>query len=113
MLGLRMAVLRRARGWSQAELARQLKISPSAVGMYEQGRREPALDMLVTIAEVFGVTADYLLTGRMGSRQDAEMAEQAFRRCVEETCGKTDRHRSGGLSRQEIAVLFAAVLTET
>ena len=63
MLGARIAALRRGAGFSQAELAQRLRISPSAVGMYEQGRREPSLDLVVQLARVFGVTTDYLLTG--------------------------------------------------
>ena len=63
MLGARIAGLRREAGFSQAELADRLGISASAVGMYEQGRRDPAVDMLVAMAEVFGDTTDYLLTG--------------------------------------------------
>ena len=112
MLGLRIAALRRGKGWNQAELAHRLQISPSAVGMYEQGRREPALAMLVSIANLFGVTVDYLLTGRMETQKDAETAERAFRRCVEEACRTGERRPGGGLSRQELAMLVAAVLTE-
>ena len=61
MLGERIMLLRRGSGWSQTELAKQLHISPSAVGMYEQGRREPSLQALVELAAVFGVSTDYLL----------------------------------------------------
>ena len=64
MLGDRIALLRRGRGWSQTELAHRLHISTSAVGMYEQGRREPSLEAVVELAAVFGVSADYLLTGK-------------------------------------------------
>ena len=112
MLGLRIAALRRGKGWSQAELAHRLQISPSAVGMYEQGRREPALAMLLSIANLFGVTADYLLTGKIETQKDAETAEQAFRRCVEEACRTREENRRGGFSRQELAILVAAVLME-
>ena len=63
MLGLRIALLRVEKGWSQAELARRIGVSPSAVGMYEQGRREPSLTLLVCLAQVLDVTTDYLLTG--------------------------------------------------
>ena len=61
MLGARIAALRRSQGWNQAELARRLQISPSAVGMYEQGRREPSAQMLVALARTLGVSVDYLL----------------------------------------------------
>ena len=40
-MGARIAALRRDAGWSQAELGKRLGVSASAVGMYEQGRREP------------------------------------------------------------------------
>lgn len=63
MLGIRIALLRAGKGWSQAELARQIGISASAVGMYEQGRREPSLSLVVRLAREFGVTTDYLLMG--------------------------------------------------
>ena len=63
MLGMRIALLRAEKGWSQAELARRSGVSTSAVGMYEQGRREPSLGLLVRLAQELGVTTDYLLTG--------------------------------------------------
>ena len=64
MLGFRIAMLRREQGLSQAELARRLHISASAVGMYEQGRREPSLDLVVALAKELGVSTDFLLTGK-------------------------------------------------
>ena len=63
MLGMRIALLRAEKGWSQAELARRIGVSTSAVGMYEQERREPSLGLLVRLAQELGVTTDYLLTG--------------------------------------------------
>ena len=69
MLGIRIAILRISKGWSQAELARRIGVSASAVGMYEQGRREPSLGLLVRLAQELGVTTDYLL---MGEAQHAD-----------------------------------------
>jgi transcriptional regulator with XRE-family HTH domain len=63
MLGARIAALRSRFGWSQAELAQRVNISPSAVGMYEQGRREPSLEVIITLSRVLGVSVDFLLTG--------------------------------------------------
>lgn len=63
MLGMRIAILRISKGWSQAELSRRIGVSTSAVGMYEQGRREPSLCLLVRLAQEFSVTTDYLLIG--------------------------------------------------
>ena len=65
MFGMRIALLRASNGWSQAELARRIGVSASAVGMYEQGRREPSLDLVIRLANEFGVSTDYLLIGNL------------------------------------------------
>lgn len=63
MIGTRIALLRRERGLTQSALAKRLAVSASAVGMYEQGRREPSGEILVAMAELFGVSTDFLLRG--------------------------------------------------
>ena len=70
MLSKQIESLRQRKGWSQTELARRLNISASAVGMYEQGRREPSIDMLVALAKEFGATVDYLATGSLCAISD-------------------------------------------
>ena len=70
MLNKRIASLRLSRGMSQAELARRLNISTSAVGMYEQGRREPSVDTLIALSREFGVSLDYLLSGKPDTIRD-------------------------------------------
>ena len=61
MLANRLRSLRRAKGLTQQELAGALEISASAVGMYEQGRREPDNETLTKFCRFFGVPSDYLL----------------------------------------------------
>ena len=63
MFGMRIALLRASNGWSQAELARRIGVSASAVGMYEQGRRVPSVDLLILLARLFNVSLDYLIIG--------------------------------------------------
>ena len=77
MLHKQIELLRRKNGWSQAELARRLHISPSSVGMYEQGRREPSISMLLALSKEFGVTIDYLVTGHICSITDSQIGKQA------------------------------------
>ena len=69
MLGQRIALLRRQAGMSQAELASRMGVSASAVGMYEQGRREPSVEGLIALSDILQVSTDYLLTGK-GSNTD-------------------------------------------
>ena len=108
MLGERISLLRRGRGWSQAELAHRLKISTSAVGMYEQGRREPSLSGLVTLSRVLEVSADYLLTGTPLTVGDRSAMGQALRQCL-----PGPKKGCGGFSEEELTVLYAAMLTES
>ena len=113
MLGERIAALRRRAGLSQAELAQRLRISASAMGMYEQGRREPSVDTLVAMAEEFQVSMDFLLTGRIRTLQEDEAMTQmllsSILRADERLAHRTDKP----FTRQELAVLFAALLMET
>ena len=111
MMGARIAALRRQAGLSQAELAQRIRVSPSAVGMYEQGRREPSADMLVQIARVLGVSVDYLLTGASG-REETESLENMLRDRITSADRRMEQRVNRPFSRQELAVLFAAMLME-
>lgn len=113
MLGARIAALRHSAGWSQAELARRLQISASAVGMYEQGRREPAAELLVAMASLFGVSVDYLLTGKPDTETERKIAQQTLLHSVAEMDKRFCRRGSRPFSRQEMVVLFAALLMES
>ena len=68
MVGRRIAALRKSAGLTQAELARHMHVSPSTIGMYEQGRRLPAIPMLTALSREFNVTIDYLVTGVLRNR---------------------------------------------
>ena len=61
MTGERIRSLRKQAGLKQSELAEQLGVSTSAVGMYENNRRVPPRPVLRRLCSVFHVTADYLL----------------------------------------------------
>ena len=110
MLGPRIAALRREKNMSQAELAKALKISPSAVGMYEQGRREPAGEILVKMAEIFEVTTDYLLTGI--PREDDAVLTKILMSRLSAADRLLQNRTNRPFARQELAVLFAAMLIE-
>lgn len=84
LLGERIAALRRAKGLSQKQLAEKLNISPSAIGMYEQGRREPSLAIIMELAEILSVSTDFLLTGRPAgpAAEDNAALQQLICSCV-------------------------------
>lgn len=57
----RFKQLRISKNITQDDIARQLNVSRSAIGMYEQGKREPDFGVLISIANFFDVDLDYLL----------------------------------------------------
>lgn len=65
--GKRLRELREAKGMTQKELGDVVRFSPSTIGMYESGRRDPDSDTLRVLAELFQVSTDYLL-GRTDDR---------------------------------------------
>ena len=100
MLSKQIESLRRKMGWSQVELAKRLNISPSAVGMYEQGRREPSIEVLIALSQTFEVTIDYLITGNHRFSQISAPEEITL-----EALSVLKN-----LSREELIVLLAAQL---
>lgn len=112
MIGFRIAALRRSAGMSQAELARKLKITPSAIGMYEQGRREPSLETVADMAGVLGVSIDFLVTGRAVNDREKQMVEQMLSNRVSTVDQRLSDRPGRPFSREELAVLFAAMMME-
>jgi transcriptional regulator with XRE-family HTH domain len=63
-LGNRLARLRRAKGWSQSELAARIGVRSNQISKFERGTYQPRLETLSKLAEVFETTTDFLLSGR-------------------------------------------------
>jgi len=61
MIYLRLKELRNANNLSQAQLARKLGISKSAVNAWEMGISKPHIEYLAELSRVYGVSADYIL----------------------------------------------------
>lgn len=61
MFGKRIVELRKKQGLTQAELARSIGISRSALSLYEIEKREPDIETLNKLASLFMVPVDYIL----------------------------------------------------
>ncbi|MBR2974193.1 MAG: helix-turn-helix transcriptional regulator [Clostridia bacterium] len=48
-------------GLTRARLAEMLSVSVRLISYWENGERECSFDMLMAIADIFGVSTDYLL----------------------------------------------------
>ncbi len=108
MLGTRIAALRVGAGMNQWELAEKMEVSPSTIGMYEQGRREPSGRRLVLLGRLFGVSTDYLLTGRPVCPQDRAALDRLARSCAE----AAGRRRGGAFTAREAEVLMSALVED-
>jgi transcriptional regulator with XRE-family HTH domain len=62
-IGARIAAARRARGWTQGELAEQVGVSRSAVAQWETGRAGQVTVNLSRIAAVLEVGVEHLMHG--------------------------------------------------
>ena len=62
-----IAVLRKANGMTQKELAEKLNVSDKTVSRWERDDGAPDLSVIPVIAEIFGVTCDELLRGERKS----------------------------------------------
>ncbi len=62
MIGLKQ--IRKKRKYSQQKVAMDLNISRESISYYENGQREPSLELLVQMSKYFNVSIDYLITGK-------------------------------------------------
>ncbi|MEW6771076.1 MAG: helix-turn-helix transcriptional regulator [Bacillota bacterium] len=72
----RIKMLRQAKGWTQANLAARVGVARDTIAGYESKakQRQPNPDMLIRLAQAFGVTVDYLL-GLTENRAAEDRAE--------------------------------------
>ena len=62
-LNERLKLLRQERNFTQVDVSKNCEISLRSYKYYEAGERKPDSDTLVSLADYFGVSIDYL-TGR-------------------------------------------------
>lgn len=63
-LGERIYNLRTEKSLSQGDLADALEVSRQSISKWETNTSVPELDKLIRLSEVFGVSLDYLITGK-------------------------------------------------
>lgn len=62
-MGRTISKLRRARGFTQIDLAQKLGVTNKAVSKWESGQGYPDISIIPHIASLFGVSIDYLMLG--------------------------------------------------
>ena len=82
-VGKTIATLRKEKGWTQVELAEKLQVSDKAVSKWEKDDAFPSIEFFPVLAELFGVSIDYLMTGKAPEKEIVVMSKA-------ELCAKTD-----------------------
>ena len=104
--------LRKGRGMTQSELGGKIGLSKAVISKYETGLGYPSFDVLIRIAKFFGVTTDYLLTGRPIALPDQKAVTRLMRTSLESAQTALSTRREQPFTRNELAALFAAMLTD-
>lgn len=82
-IGDTIAKLRKEKGWTQNELAEKLQVSDKAISKWESNKGDPSIEFLPVMAQLFGVTLDYLMIGK-------EQEEKIVTMSKLELCAKKD-----------------------
>lgn len=61
LVGLRE--IRKQKGYSQVKVSLDLHISREAISNYENGKRNPDVEMLLKFSDYYNVSIDYLIRG--------------------------------------------------
>ena len=72
-IGKMIAALRKTKGWTQVELAEKLNISDKAVSKWESEAGYPEITMFPRLADLFGVSIDYLMTGKEENEKEPQL----------------------------------------
>lgn len=62
LIGLK--IIRKQKKYSQLKVAMDLNISREALSYYENGKRNPDLQLLRTLSAYFNVSIDFLINGK-------------------------------------------------
>ena len=86
-LGIKIAEKRKNLGMTQIEFAEKMYVTRQTVSRWEAGTAMPDIDKIAEIAEILGVSCDYLL--KDDDNETAEAKDKGISRLLESLTGKT------------------------
>ena len=75
-VGKNLSALRKAKGLTQQELAQQINYSDKSLSKWELGYALPSLDVMLDIANFYGVTIDYLTQEHLPEAIEKKVSEE-------------------------------------
>lgn len=80
----RLQTARKQHKLTQSEVAEKLNVSFQAVSLWERGETMPEVEKLMEIADLYGVTIDWLLRGKAESKIEIDFVEPLSERLFDE-----------------------------
>lgn len=109
----KMRELRKNKNMLQSELAKKLHVSTSTIGMWEQGRNQPDTELLKQMANIFGVSTDYLLDNDNVSREIENISDpelnQTLKTLAENEFDRTLFKKYGELSEEKKKLVMSVI----
>ena len=93
-LAKKIVELRKERNLTQKELARIVGVHFSHMSRYERGISLPSVEVVKKIAQMFGVSIDYLLLDDSDTMIRAHLADQELLRQFQQICTMSEREKS-------------------
>ncbi|EJA7861359.1 helix-turn-helix domain-containing protein [Listeria monocytogenes] len=111
-LSKKLEYLRNSKGWSKVEVAKRLGMKASSTySNWEYGNREPDIDTLKRIADLYGVSVDYLLGRQKNKLVDtiaAHIDADASEEDIKEILAYIEEKRKEHVNEEEINITKAA-----
>jgi transcriptional regulator with XRE-family HTH domain len=87
-LGSQVAILRKKKGLSQADLGKLVDTSGDIIGRYERDEVKPSIDVVVRMADALEVSLDFLV-----GKSEMELDRKSLKRLQDiEKLPDTDKH---------------------
>ena len=100
-----IALLRKGSGMTQIELAEKLNYSDKAISKWERGESVPDISVLKQIADMYGVTVDYLITAGNAAPPDDKEIE------ARELAERKKKRVHGTITGMSILLVWLIALT--
>jgi len=107
-IGQFIAILRKANGMTQKDLAEKLNVSDKAVSRWERDECAPDLSLIPVIAEIFQVTTDELLRGE---RKNVEQTQQTPEATEEKISAKSEKQVARILSKSKTGMTVGSIVS--
>jgi transcriptional regulator with XRE-family HTH domain len=101
----RLKNLRKSKNLTQAELGENTQISLTTINKAEAGKGDLSTEQVIKLSSFFGVSADYLLTGKEGTSEINEEEREVIEIMRKDSDFSEAVKKAAGLKKKAISYL--------